>query len=46
LEGVLAPFLFLVANLVVGLVSLGALWLLVRGHLKLTWTGAPGELKA
>ncbi len=42
----LAPVLFVFASLVVGLVSLGTLWLLVRGQLKLKWTGAPGELKA
>jgi tellurite resistance protein len=35
----LAPVLFLFANLVVGLVSLGTLWLLVRGRLNLKWTG-------
>ncbi len=44
--GVLAPVLFLFANLVVGLVGLGTLWLLVRGQLKLKWTGAPAGLKA
>ena len=37
----LAPTLFVFANLVVGLVALGSLWLLVRGQLKLKWTGAP-----
>lgn len=38
---ILAPPLFLLANLVVGLVSLGTLWLLVRRGLKLKWTGGP-----
>jgi tellurite resistance protein len=36
----LAPILFVFANLVVGLVALGTLWLLVRGRLNLKWTGA------
>ena len=44
--GMLAPALFVFANLVVGLVALGTLWLLVRGQLKLKWTGAPVEAKA
>jgi len=36
-----APTPFVFANLVVGLVALGTLWLLVRGQLKLEWTAAP-----
>lgn len=35
----LAPYLFIFANLVVGLVALGTLWLLARGRLNLKWTG-------
>jgi tellurite resistance protein len=37
----LAPFLFIFANLVVGLIALGTLWLLIRGRLNLKWSGAP-----
>jgi len=35
----LAPYLFLFANLVVGLIALGTLWLIARGRLNLKWTG-------
>jgi tellurite resistance protein len=44
--GMLAPALFVFANLVVGLVASGTLWLLVRGQLNLKWTGAPVAVKA
>jgi len=37
----LAPFLFIFANLVVGLVAVGTVWLLIRGRLNLKWSGAP-----
>lgn len=35
---VLAPFLFIFANLVVGLVAVGTVWLLIRGRLNLKWS--------
>ena len=38
---VMAPFLFIFANLVVGLIALGTLWLLIRGRLNLKWSGSP-----
>jgi len=38
---ILAPVLFVFANAVIAIVSLGTLWLLVRGRLNLKWTGAP-----
>jgi len=37
----LAPVLFIFANLVVGLVALGTVWLLIRGRLNLKWSGTP-----
>lgn len=35
----LAPYLFVFANLVVGLVALGTVWLIARGRLTLKWIG-------
>lgn len=35
----LAPYLFVFANLVVGLIALGTLWLLAKGRLNLKWIG-------
>jgi len=35
----LAPYLFIFANLVVGLIALGTLWLIARGRLNLKWIG-------
>ncbi len=36
---VLAPYLFVFANLVVGLVAAGSVWLMARGRLPLKWIG-------
>ena len=35
----LAPYLFIFANLVVGLIAIGTLWLMARGRLNLKWIG-------
>lgn len=41
LVALLAPALFVLSNLVVGIVSLGTLRLLVRGRIKLKWVASP-----
>jgi tellurite resistance protein len=39
----LAPVLFVVANLLVGLIAIGTLWLLVRGRLPVGWARISGR---
>jgi tellurite resistance protein len=39
----LAPVLFVAANLLVGLIAIGTLWLLVRGRLPVGWAKISGR---